>query len=318
MLLRFIKVERNAALLLVIAGLLGLSLANLPATATFVHDLGALHQISEYLLCLFFFMVGLELKRELTEGTFKNRKALLVPLLAAVMGALVPAGIYFLVTQSDSIARGGWAIPMATDITFALAVFSIFATSMPSGSRQFLMAFAIIDDILAIVVIALFLGAPIQTGALVTGSALLGLLVPTKYSKSLEEKLHPWVAYLVLPLFAFNALAVEVNISLASVVTSVVGFAILLRVIGKVVGITFGAWLGSLLVRKSGEKVLSLTDYARISILGGIGFTVAFLVNDIVFKEYELEHAQALVASLLAAVLASVIAAIVFKLRKRS
>ena len=87
MLLRFIKVERNAALLLVIAGLLGLSLANLPATATFVHDLGSLHQISEYLLCLFFFLVGLELKRELTEGTFKNRKALLVPLLAAVMGA---------------------------------------------------------------------------------------------------------------------------------------------------------------------------------------------------------------------------------------
>ena len=318
MLLRFIKVERNAALLLVLAGLLGLSLANLPATATFVHDLGALHQISEYLLCLFFFLVGLELKRELTEGTFKNRRALLVPLLAAVMGALVPAGIYYLVTQSDIIARSGWAIPMATDITFALAVFSIFATSMPSGSRQFLMAFAIIDDILAIVVIALFLGAPIQTGALVTGSALLGLLVPTKYSKSLEEKLHPWVAYLVLPLFAFNALAVEVNISLPSVVTSVVGFAILLRVIGKVVGITFGAWFGSLLVRKSGEKVLALADYARISVLGGIGFTVAFLVNDIVFKDYELEHAQALVASLLAAVLASVIAAIVFKLRKRS
>jgi NhaA family Na+:H+ antiporter len=234
------------------------------------------------------------------------------------MGALVPAGIYYLVTQSDSIARGGWAIPMATDITFALALFSIFAKSMPSGSRQFLMAFAIIDDILAIVVIALFLGAPIQTGALVTGSALLGLLIPTKYTKSLEEKLHPWVAYLVLPIFAFSALAVEINISLVSVVSSVVGFAILLRVIGKAVGITFGAWLGSLLVRKSGEKVLALADYARISVLGGIGFTVAFLVNDIVFKDYELEHAQALVASLLAAVLASVLAAIVFKVRKRS
>jgi NhaA family Na+:H+ antiporter len=318
MLLRYIKVERNAALLLVIAGLLGLCLANLPATSSLVHDLGALHQVSEYLLCLFFFLVGLELKRELTEGTFKNRKALLVPLLAAIMGALVPAGIYYLVTQSDSIARGGWAIPMATDITFALAVFSIFAKTMPAGSRAFLMAFAIIDDILAIVVIALFLGAPIQTGALVTGSALLGMLIPTKYTKTLEDMIHPWVAYLVLPLFAFSALAVEINISLVSVVSSVVGFAILLRVIGKVVGITFGAWLGSMLVRKSGEKVLALVDYARISVLGGIGFTVAFLVNDIVFKDYELEHAQALVASLLAAVIASVVAAVIFKLRKRS
>lgn len=318
MLLRFIKVERNAALLLVLAGLAGLILANLPATASRVHDLGALHQVSEYLLCLFFFLVGLELKRELTEGTFKNRKALLVPLLAAIMGALVPAGIYYLVTASDSIARGGWAIPMATDITFALAVFSIFATTMPKGSRQFLMAFAIIDDILAIVVIALFLGAPIQTGALVTGSALLGMLIPTKYTKNLEDMIHPWVAYLVLPLFAFSALAVEVNLTVVEVVSSVVGFAILLRVIGKVVGITFGAWLGSLLVRKSGEKVLALADYARISVLGGIGFTVAFLVNDIVFKGHELEHSQALVASLLAAVLASLLAAVIFKLRKRS
>ncbi len=318
MLLRFIKVERNAALLLVLAGVAGLILANLPATASLVHDLGALHQVSEYLLCLFFFLVGLELKRELTEGTFKNRKALLVPVLAAIMGALVPAGIFYLVTASDSIARGGWAIPMATDITFALAVFSIFATTMPKGSRQFLMAFAIIDDILAIVVIALFLGAPIQTGALVTGSALLGMLIPTKYTKNLEDMIHPWVAYLVLPLFAFCALAVEVNLTVVEVVSSVVGLAILLRVIGKVVGITFGAWLGSLLVRKSGEKVLALADYARISVLGGIGFTVAFLVNDIVFKDHELEHSQALVASLLAAVLASLLAAVIFKLRKRS
>ena len=93
MLLRFIKVERNAALLLVVAGLLGLILANLPATAPLVHDLEPLHKVSEYLLCLFFFLVGLELKRELTQGTFKNRRALLVPLLAAIMGALVPAGI---------------------------------------------------------------------------------------------------------------------------------------------------------------------------------------------------------------------------------
>jgi len=316
MLLRFIKVERNAALLLVIAGLIGLILANLPATAHLVHDLEGLHQVSEYLLCLFFFLVGLELKRELTEGTFKNRKALLVPLLAAIMGALVPAGIYYLVTQSDSIARGGWAIPMATDITFALAVFSIFATSMPSGSRQFLMAFAIIDDILAIVVIALFLGAPIQTGALVTGSALLGMVIPTKYTKNLEDMIHPWVAYIVLPLFAFCALAVEINITLTQVVGSVVGIAILLRVIGKTFGITLGAWLGSMLVKGSGEKTLGLADYARISVLGGIGFTVAFLVNDIVFSNHALEHAQALVASLLAAVIAAATAAVLFRLRK--
>ena len=316
MLSRFIKVERNAALLLVLAGLIGLILANLPATAHLVHDIEPLHKISETLLCLFFFLVGLELKRELAEGSFKNKKALLIPLLAAVMGALVPAGIYFVVTRGDLVAQGGWAIPMATDITFALAVFSLFASRMPAGSRAFLMAFAIIDDILAILVIALFLGAPIQTGALVTGSAILGMLIPIKYTIKLEEVIHPWVAYIVLPLFAFCALAVEINITLAQVVGSAVGIAILLRVLGKTFGITLGAWLGSLLVRGSGEKTLKVSDYARISVLGGIGFTVAFLVNDLVFSNHYLEHAQALVASLLAAVIAAATAAVLFRLRK--
>ena len=318
MLLRFIRVERNAAMLLVFAGILGLTLANLPATTSITHDIEPVHKISELLLCLFFFIVGLDLKQELTEGTFVNRKALLVPALAAVMGALVPAAIYLLVTANDPVARGGWAIPMATDITFALAVFSIFGSRMPAGSRAFLMAFAIIDDILAIVVIALFLGAPIQVGALVTGSALLGILVPTKFGHRLENLLHPFVAYVVLPLFAFCALAVKVDLSVAEVVTSVVGIAILLRVLGKTAGITFGAWLGALIARRSGEKTLAISDYARISVLGGIGFTVAFLVNDIVFAQNDTEHAQALIASLIAAVIASTVGAILFITRKKN
>jgi NhaA family Na+:H+ antiporter len=144
------------------------------------------------------------------------------------------------------------------------------------------------------------------------------MLIPNKYSNTLEERIHPWVAYIVLPLFAFSALAVEINITIVQVVSSVVGIAILFRVIGKAIGITLGAWLGSLLVRRSVEKTLSISDYARISVLGGIGFTVAFLVNDIVFANNEVEHSQALVASLLAAVLASLIAALVFRLRNRS
>ena len=316
MLLRFIQVERNAAMLLVLAGLTGLVLANVPISSTFVQDLEPVHKVSELLLCLFFLLVGIELRRELTEGSFQQRRALVVPLLAAVFGALIPAGIYFLITRNDPIAVGGWAIPMATDITFALAVFSIFAKRMPGGSRAFLMAFAIIDDILAIVVIALFLGAPVYVGALVTGSAILGMLIPTKLGNSLETMLHPFVAYIVLPLFAFVALAVELDVTLAQVAGSVVGIAILLRVLGKTVGITFGAWLGTLIVRGSGEPVLAIGDYARIAVLGGIGFTVAFLVNDIVFAENDLEHSQALVASLLAAVIASVIAAVLFMSRK--
>jgi len=309
-LVRFIQVERNAALLLVAAGLLGLLLANLSGSSM-VSDQVA--EISHYALCLFFFLVGLELKRELTGGVFTNKKSLLVPLLAAVFGAVLPAVLYFLITQSNPAAQNGWAIPMATDITFALAVFSFFSRKFSKGARGFLLAFAIIDDILAIIVIALFLGAPVLTGALVTGSALLGLLIPTKKIPKLENLIHPFVAYIVLPLFAFTALSLPITISIGSVLASVVGVGILLRVIGKVVGISFGAWLGS---RLSGiDSDLKFSDYLQISILGGIGFTVSLLVTDLVFTKGSAEHSQAVVASLLAALISSVLAASFYSFR---
>jgi len=312
-LVRFIQVERNAALLLVAAGLLGLLLANLSGSSM-VSDQVA--EISHYALCLFFFLVGLELKRELTGGVFTNKKSLLVPLLAAVFGAVLPAALYFLITQSNPAAQNGWAIPMATDITFALAVFSFFSRKFSKGARGFLLAFAIIDDILAIIVIALFLGAPVLIGALVTGSALLGLLIPTKNIPKLENLIHPFVAYVVLPLFAFTALSLPITISIGSVLASVVGVGILFRVIGKVVGISFGAWLGS---RLSGiDSDLKFSDYLQISILGGIGFTVSLLVTDLVFSKGSVEHSQAVVASLLAAFISSVLAAFFYSFRVKS
>jgi NhaA family Na+:H+ antiporter len=309
-LVRFIQVERNAALLLVAAGLLGLLVANLSG-ASIVSDQVA--ELSHYSLCLFFFLVGLELKRELTGGVFTNKKSLLVPLLAAVFGAVLPAILYFLITQNNPAAQNGWAIPMATDITFALAVFSFFSRKFSKGARGFLLAFAIIDDILAIIVIALFLGAPVLTGALVTGSALLGLLIPTKKIPKLENLIHPFVAYFVLPLFAFTALSLPIGISIGSVLASVVGVGILLRVIGKVVGISFGAWLGCRLFGIDSD--LKFSDYLQISILGGIGFTVSLLVTDLVFSKGSVEHSQAVVASLLAALISTVLAAFFYSFR---
>lgn len=310
MLIRFIRVERNAALLLVVAGILGLVISNSTGSNPVTIQMA---ELSHYLLCLFFFLVGLELKRELTGGVFSDKKSLLVPLLAAVFGALLPAVAYAAVTLNHPIAQKGWAIPMATDITFALAVFSFFSKKFTRGARGFLLAFAIIDDILAIVVIAVFLGAPIISGALVTGSALLGLLIPARRVERLENLIHPIVAYLVLPLFAFTALSLPITSSISSVVLSVVGIGILLRVLGKIMGITFGAWLG---VRLSGIKAeLSIFDYFQISILGGIGFTVSLLVTDLVFTKGSIEHSQAIVASGLAALISIGLASLVFSFR---
>ncbi|NBR25925.1 MAG: hypothetical protein EBU08_19515 [Micrococcales bacterium] len=232
MLIRFIKVERNAALLLVAAGLLGLLSANLFGSESISKPVS---ELSHYLLCLFFFLVGLELKRELTSGMFMQKKVLVVPLLAAVFGAAVPALIYVLVTRGDSAAQSGWAIPMATDITFALAVFSFFALRFRKEARGFLLAFAIIDDILAIIVIAVFLGVPVLTGALVTGSAVLGLFVPVRFIEKLENLIHPLVAYIVLPLFAFTALSLPLDVGVLEVVGSVVGASLLAALVASVI-----------------------------------------------------------------------------------
>lgn len=307
--LNFIRTERNAALVIVLAGVAGLTLANL--VSGFAESMESVHHFAELALALFFFVIGLELKEELTQGVFVKRKNLLVPAFAALVGALVPAGIYYLVTMSDPVASQGWAIPMATDITFALAVFSIFGSRMPKGSKQFLLAFAIIDDLLAILVIAIFLRSDVLTAVIVTGSALVGLLVPAKFIHKLITLLVPLINLVVLPLYAFSTLAIHLETSFVVAITSLVGVGVLLRVVGKSLGITFGAWLGSKLAKES----LGIGNYFRLSVLGGIGFTVAFFVNDIVFADNDEFHTQAILASIVAAIVSAGIA--FFTLRKR-
>lgn len=311
MVLSFIKSERNAAVFIVLAGLLGLVFAN--QIIGFEESVKPVHHFAELALAVFFFYIGLELKDELTNGVFVNRKALLIPGFAALIGALVPAGLYYLVTYSDPIANKGWAIPMATDITFALAVFTIFGSRMPKGSRQFLLAFAIIDDLLAILVIAIFLRSDVVTALIVTGSAVVGLLIPSRFTHRLQDFLLPVINLIVLPLYAFSSLGIKLDTSITAVVTSVVGIGVLLRVVGKSIGITFGAFIGSKFSRDS----LSLKTYARLSVLGGIGFTVAFFVNDIVFKEQDVLHKQALIASLLAALITVLVAAFTLRIKQK-
>ena len=145
--LKMLRSDRNAALLMLIAGITGLVLAN--SISGFSDSTKELHHFAELALSLFFFVIGLELKNELTHGVFVQRKALLLPFLAALFGAALPAVLYFLVTRSDSVANNGWAIPMATDITFALAVFALFGAKMPKGSKQFLLASDIIFPLCA-------------------------------------------------------------------------------------------------------------------------------------------------------------------------
>lgn len=164
----FIRSERYAAGFLLIAGVLGLIMANLsfgPAlieaanvhlhTGLFGLDLSAKHWISDGLLSVFFFLIAIELKRELVIGDLNSFGKAALPALAAFGGVLVPAGIYLLLTQGSGLAAG-WPVPTATDIAFALGVLAVFGRGIPTRVRVFLLALAVLDDLVAILIIAFF------------------------------------------------------------------------------------------------------------------------------------------------------------------
>jgi NhaA family Na+:H+ antiporter len=187
----FLQEETSSALLLLVAALTALVWANSPwregyeslwttelgvrvGSITIVEDLR--HWVNDGLMALFFLVVGLEIKRELTTGELRDPRAAAVPVIAALGGMVVPALIYVALNAGGEGARG-WGIPMATDIAFALGVLTLAARAAPPSLKPFLLTLAIVDDIGAIVVIAIFYTSDIDTIALLVGLALLGLIV---------------------------------------------------------------------------------------------------------------------------------------------
>ncbi|QPP08764.1 Na+/H+ antiporter NhaA [Streptomyces bathyalis] len=138
-------------------------------------DLSVRHWASEGLLTLFFFVAGAELKRELVSGELRRPAAAALPVVAAVAGTAVPAGVYVLVASAGGGDLGGWAVPMATDIAFALGVLAVIGSHLPSGVRTFLLTLAVVDDLGAILVIAVFFTSTLNWAALAGASAGLVL-----------------------------------------------------------------------------------------------------------------------------------------------
>lgn len=380
MIIKFLTVERNAAVLLLLSAIAGLLSYNLGLGAAIdsireAHfavpvidlDLTFDRWLGEFLIAFFFLLIGLELKREFVSGVFKNRKAIAIPAFAATFGAIVPAIIFFALTSGIYVGgqsvSDGWAIPMATDVTFTLAVFAVFGSAFGKSARTFLLSFAVIDDLIAILVIALFLGggfkiewmlgALLSAGlfALITAQkpkdgrlaltrvlrvaypifavvlalaawyfthesgvapavigVVLGLALPASKIEHLAERLHPWVSIGILPIFAFFASAVSLSAGLA--LTSAMTIAILLRPLGKMIGINIGVLAAKLLFKSESFSELSWGDYVRLSILGGIGFTVALLIDGSVFGSGTVLGNEAVVATLAAMVLSMVLGAI--------
>ena len=183
-----LRQETVGGALLLIAAIAGLIAANTELAdwyesfQNFVIGPSALHLdlsleswAADGLLAIFFFVAGLELKRELVVGTLRNRQQAILPVVAAIAGMVVPAAIFLAVTAGDAAAQAGWAIPMATDIAFALAVLAVVGSNLPPALRAFLLTLAVVDDLGAITVIALFFSEQIKLIPLVIAGVLLCL-----------------------------------------------------------------------------------------------------------------------------------------------
>lgn len=191
-LLDFFKGESAVGILLILATFFAMLLANSPFAETYqnfldipvvvsIHDFviakPLLLWVNDGLMAVFFFMVGLEIKREVLEGSLSHISKVVVPAFAAIGGMVVPAVVYSLFNWGDPVGMQGWAIPMATDIAFALGVLSLLGKRVPVELKVFLLALAIIDDLGAIIVIALFFGHGLTMTALAVSGVLIVVLM---------------------------------------------------------------------------------------------------------------------------------------------
>lgn len=344
---QFLRLEAAGGIILIAVAIVAMFMANTPLH-TLYHvflnvpiSVGVLGHvidkplewwINDALMALFFLTVGLEVKRELIQGSLAGYDKAVFPAIAACGGMLAPALIYLLFNGADAVARHGWAIPTATDIAFALGVMALLGKRVPLGLKVFLLALAIIDDLGAIVIIALFytdalsvpalgaaatlvavlalmnrsrvaktslymiVGVGLWAAILASGihatlaGVILGFMIPLKarqgdpLSERLEHGLHPWVAYFILPLFAFANAGVSLQgVSLGGL-TSMLPLGIATGLlIGKPLGIfTFSFLAVKLGIARLPEGV-GFRQIFAVSVLCGIGFTMSMFIATLAF-----------------------------------
>ncbi|KFA95453.1 MULTISPECIES: Na+/H+ antiporter NhaA [Vibrio] len=336
----FFKMESAGGIILVIAAAIAMLVANSPLNEmyqgvlhTYVFGLSISHWINDGLMAIFFFLIGLEVKRELLEGALKSKETAIFPAIAAVGGMLAPALIYVLFNMGDPEAMSGWAIPAATDIAFALGIMALLGKRVPVALKVFLLALAIIDDLGVIVIIALFYSSDLSTLALTIGfimtavlfmlnakkvtsipvyllvgavlwvsvlasgvhatlaGVVLGFAIPLRGNegeksplKHIEHALHPYVAFLILPIFAFANAGISLEGVSMSGLTSMLPLGIALGLlVGKPLGIFSFSWLA---VKLGVAKLPDGVDFKQVfavSVLCGIGFTMSIFISSLAF-----------------------------------
>jgi NhaA family Na+:H+ antiporter len=347
------KSERNAAIIMMMAAMIGLVLANSPFggpllnAIAFKMNLEVIgiqitvgHVVSDLLLAVFFFVAGLELKYELKIGTLSSPKKAMVPVIAALAGVVLPSCIYaYLNWGTEAVI--GWPIPAATDIAFALGVLAIFGRGMPPAARIFLLALAIFDDLIAISIIAIFYTTKLdptwliisaivaaafrvaeksrftnkwlvrasfglvlwytiyQSGVHATvAGVILGVLIPAVRTNGAISKVQPATNFIILPLFAFTAVAVVMP-TMAGDSNPVFSGIFFGLVVGKVLGITIAAVVANSLLAPKDRLPLTLLDFIPVGFIAGIGFTVSLLIAHLAFINDRELYAQATLGILL-------------------
>lgn len=291
--------------------------------------------VNDGLMAVFFFMIGMEVKREVMIGELSDTRQLILPGMAGLGGIILPAAIYYFINSGDDLALQGWAIPTATDIAFALGVLALVG-NVPTALKLFLMTLAIIDDLGAIIIIAIFYTTDLSVASLIAAllaiaglvwlklkktvklapyilvgiilwvavlksgvhatlaGVILGLFIPLQAEQPDEDpalerllhKLHPWIAFGVLPIFAFVNSGVNLTgISLSSLAEPVPLGIILGLIIGKQIGIFSFAWFSIKTGIAELPKQTSLAQIYGAAVLCGIGFTMSLFIASLAFEE---------------------------------
>ena len=353
---RFFQLEAASGLLLIAAAVLALIINNSPLSYLYsglldvpvAVQVGALNiakplllWINDGLMALFFLLIGLEVKREVVDGHLSKPAQVILPATAAVGGMVVPALIYWFINRDNPAAVAGWAIPTATDIAFALGVLALLGKRVPVSLKLFLMTLAIIDDLGAIIVIALFYSGTLSSVSLLLAAACLVALVAmnrlgvvklgpymivglilwvcvlksgvhatlagvalalciplrtrnaeTSPLLSLEHALHPWVAYAILPIFAFANAGVSLAGMSVDSFTHPVPMGITVGLLlGKTVGVFGLTWVAVKLRLAALPAGAGWGQILGVAILCGIGFTMSLFVGSLAFAPGSSEYA---------------------------
>ena len=373
----FFRLEAAAGIMLIVAAALALIAANSPLQDAYeaFRDLPVQVRIGELdlakpallwtndgLMAIFFLLVALEIKREALTGQLAGRDRLILPMVCAAAGVVVPALLFTTLNRGDAAAMRGWAVPTATDIAFALGVLALLGSRVPVGMKLLLSTIAVVDDLIAIVIIAVFYSHGLSIVALAWAGAALaamwlinrrgvtaltpylllgvvlwvavlksgvhatlagvatGLMIPHVNPRNqvpdeiehsplehLEHALHPWVAYVILPLFAFvNAGLVLGDLGMSAVLQALPLGVVTGLVVGKPVGIVLAAVSLRALGWARFPDGMDVKSMVGLGMLCGIGFTMSLFIASLAYQEttqYEAAVLGILGASVIAAVL---------------